>query len=85
MAKIDYNQYTEGALRRKPVAEMNEFEKEYYDSVADQEASKILGKLYNNNGAQFSRSVAMALAAQVLKDKRFAVKEEEEKSDDLLN
>jgi len=82
--KIDYESYTEGALRRKPVGEMNELEREYYNNVADQEANKILGKLFNNNGPQFARSVAMALAGQVLRDKRFAAKEEEG-SNDLLN
>jgi hypothetical protein len=80
MVKIDYDKYTDKAMRQKPIHKMDDMERQYYDAVTAEEANKILARLHNVYGAQFAKSVSLRLAVDALKDQ----KDEEDGSDNLL-
>ena len=65
---VDYEKYLDVRLKQRPVFELDDLEKEYIETEAEREARNILSKLTNKYGAQFSRSVAMKAAANVLKN-----------------
>jgi hypothetical protein len=66
---MDYEKYSEKAMRRKPTKDMDDLERDYYEMTAQKEATKIIENLQDS--PQFLHSVAMKVAEHALKNKQY--------------
>lgn len=76
---MDYEQYSDRSLRRKPLRDMSHEERDYYDLSVEKDARAILGKL-EASGPQYVDHVAMKVAEHVLRNRK-----KEEQTNDLID
>lgn len=51
---IDYQKYTDIGLKKKPLTDMDDLERQYIDREVDREAGNIFAKLINRYGSEYT-------------------------------